>query len=660
LRIKSVIFKNYRQFADVHIDFYRKGNDLHIFVGKNGAGKTNFLNGINWCLYGDEPHLARDSQALPLLNVKALELGSDDESTQEVLVNVVVETGPDREIMFLRKARFKTNKRNNQPSCILEDSQFEVRLIDQKGNTKIVTDEEAQRYVERLVPKRIREFFFFDGERLDSYFKASAGPIIKSSVFEISRINTLDQVERKLDAVLKEIRREATKLNPMADDLRKKLEEAENYLENINNQIEEYNNQIIMAKEKLEEIEEELRKVPGTDIDIVLRELKNLRGELETKRQFCEQKIKEKQDILVQVGPVIMLWPAIRKTLQIIAEKRENREIPPNIPKDLLESVLRNNSCDVCGRTLDDSARIRIEDMLREIKLTSEVYQRLIYIEGILKSYHLEKAKRFIKDLRKLTEEIGAFEKDLQRIQTDIQKREESLSNFNIEKIRELQAERKELTEVLGINQKRQGELGAYKKALESKIEGLKNQLTKELKKAASIRKTQKELLFCEKALEVLRCAKERIIEKTMRTIGEETDTVFKNLIWKTSSFKNVKIDKDFNLSLIHETGYDCLGSVSAGERELLALSFTLALHKVSGFESSILIDTPVARMSDEHRENFADIFAKLSKDKQVILLFTPSEYTTEISKVMNHIASTRHRIIVSEDEKEAQIERLC
>jgi len=81
--------------------------------------------------------------------------------------------------------------------------------------------------------------------------------------------------------------------------------------------------------------------------------------------------------------------------------------------------------------------------------------------------------------------------------------------------------------------------------------------------------------------------------------------------------------------------GYDCLGSCSAAERELLALSFTLALHRISGFESPILIDTPVARVSDEHRTNFADIFLDVSKNKQIILMFTPAEFSDDIRDIL-------------------------
>jgi DNA sulfur modification protein DndD len=129
--------------------------------------------------------------------------------------------------------------------------------------------------------------------------------------------------------------------------------------------------------------------------------------------------------------------------------------------------------------------------------------------------------------------------------------------------------------------------------------------------------------------------------------------------VWKKATFGDVRIEADYSISLIHSMGYECLGSVSAGERELLALSFTLALHRASGFDSPILIDTPVARISDVNRENFAQVLAEVSTTKQIILLFTPDEYSEEVSRFLDGRASGRYRLKLSSDEIEAKVEVL-
>jgi len=72
-----------------------------------------------------------------------------------------------------------------------------------------------------------------------------------------------------------------------------------------------------------------------------------------------------------------------------------------------------------------------------------------------------------------------------------------------------------------------------------------------------------------------------------------------------------------------------------------LALSFTLALHKVSGFDSLLFIDTPVARVSDQNRVNFAEVLCEVSKDKQIIMTFTPDEYSSEIKNIFEPAATS-------------------
>lgn len=650
MRIKCLTFKNYRQYKDLHMVFPKGNTDLQVIIGKNGAGKTNILNGINWCLYGEEPHLAKESQALPILNLKTI-----DESThfqrQHIIVEVILELDG-KEIAFSRKGEYIVYKDNQEPSYVKTD--FEVRIMDDIGNTKILSSEEANEYVERFVPKNIREFFFFDGERLDNYFKDATGQAIRGSVFEISRIELLNRVENRLKTILGEITKEAGKYNPAIEEKRKKLEEKEGSLNEIKNELMEHNKQIGIAKEALKEVEDNLRKVP--DVDKYIEKQKEFLNQKKFKLGLRTEKIKEKQDILFERGIIIMLWPAIQRALQLIEDKRNRKEIPPNVPKDLLEKAINENLCVLCGRMFDDIARQRIAEMMSEIKLSSEIAQELLRTETILRGY-AEKAMRFRDDIKKVTREIENYDRDLERIQHEINEIDELLGKFDVQKVQEWQRKRKSLEKALEDSQKRLGVLEDQKEKLEEEIKFLKKELESELRKEDSVRKLQKQLNFCEKALEAVKKVKNNIINQTKQTIEVKTRDLFLSLIWKSATFADVRIDENYNIQLIHKMGYDCLGSMSAGERELLALSFTLSLHEVSGYDSPIIIDTPVARISDEHRENFAQIFAKVSKDKQTILLFTPSEFSEDVSTVLNRVACSKYSIVMSSDEKEAKME---
>lgn len=116
-----------------------------------------------------------------------------------------------------------------------------------------------------------------------------------------------------------------------------------------------------------------------------------------------------------------------------------------------------------------------------------------------------------------------------------------------------------------------------------------------------------------------------------------ETMSLFDDLVWKENTYGRIEFDDNFRLNLFSKgTDISCIETTSAAERELLALAFTIALHRVSGHDSPLFIDTPVGRVSDNNRENFAKTLVNVSTQKQIVLAFTPSEYSDEIRGFFN------------------------
>ena len=206
MRIKKVKISNFRQLRDVYIDFTNDKNDLHIFIGRNGSGKTNFMNAINWCFYADEPHINKKSdekldetKKLPLVNLNTLkeaEPGGKVRVEVEIWIEVELEN-----VVFNRTMEYQVTGKGTDP--IRLNSKFEVRLYN-RGNVEFIEGEEATNYVNRFVPENIREFFFFDGERLDKYFIENADGKIKQNTFDISQIYLLNKVGERLDTLSKE------------------------------------------------------------------------------------------------------------------------------------------------------------------------------------------------------------------------------------------------------------------------------------------------------------------------------------------------------------------------------------------------------------------------------------------------------------------------
>lgn len=91
-------------------------------------------------------------------------------------------------------------------------------------------------------------------------------------------------------------------------------------------------------------------------------------------------------------------------------------------------------------------------------------------------------------------------------------------------------------------------------------------------------------------------------------------------------------------------------GSLSATEQMALAYAFTLAIHKASGKNCPLVIDSPLGRVSDDNREKMAAALKEVSKNKQIIMLFTPDEYSAEVRTIYEGTAVVKE-LVLSEDE---------
>lgn len=660
MRIKRVIIKNYRQLRDVDILLTKKSeNDLYVFIGQNGTGKTNFLNAINWCLYNDEPHLSNDSQQLPLLNLNSLI--QNDGGKEAVKVEIWIEN-ENYNYILKRKAIFRiySNNASKIPEVKHEDTNFEIEIqhTNDSGDVdiKILQNEEASSFVERIIPLSIREFYFFDGEKLDRYFKEETSQKIQHSVFVISQIDLLDRAKNNFDSILREYIKKAGTFSPKIDQHKEILNEVDEQLTEIEKDIEECESQKRIAKEEIDKCNEALIGVPN--IEKLENERDRLKTDQNTKKNLLKEKRKERQDLLIESGTIIMLWPVINESLELIKEKRKNNEIPPNIDKSILINSIESDSCKVCKRKLDDESRSKINELLERIKFSSEILRQLVSIENPLYNFE-NKLSGFKKEMDKIVKDSKVFKDDLQKIEDRIKEIDSELSGYEGDKIKQLVKTRNNFEEVFENKIQALTMLNNRKQQLAIKKDISKKLVEEELKKGGIMKELSKKIDFSNRALQILEKTKKDILEEVRSAIEAETKRIFFELIWKKGTFKDLKISEKYRLSLIHELDYECLGTVSAAEREFLALSFILALHNVSGFKSGLIIDTPVARVSDEHRKNFGKIFSTIGKSKQTILLFTPSEYSKDISSFLDVSASSRFKFMLGSDEKESRLEEL-
>ena len=144
---------------------------------------------------------------------------------------------------------------------------------------------------------------------------------------------------------------------------------------------------------------------------------------------------------------------------------------------------------------------------------------------------------------------------------------------------------------------------------------------------------------------------KKNLMDEIKIEIEKNTWESFKNMIWKKETFYSLEINDEYQMTVKNYNLNDMTGSLSATESMALAYSFTLAIHKTSGRNCPLVVDSPLGRVSDENRVNMAKELLKISKDKQIIMLFTPDEYSSEVADIYDDtVASIRDLSLVSNE----------
>lgn len=655
MRIEKVIISNYRQYKNLEIVFTSK--KLQLITGIMGTGKTNFLNAINWCLYNDEPYLSKSSQQLPLINLKTIDEGKEKE-VKDVFVELRCKIDEKKPIVFTRTAHFLiVNNNGKNEATTFKSTEFEVKVMDNQGNFDLIIDDEAEYYVQRFVPSKVKEFFFFDGERLDRYFREATGQNIRHAIFQISQTALLKKMGKNLDKIKKDYNKDAGKASPDIENNRAQLENQEKQKTEAFGLMEECKKQIKISKDKIEELKQKLKDIP--DVGTLQKKREELKISRKENEQLQDKKIEEKNEILFDFGKLLYLYPSIHNSIEIIRKKKEMGELPPTGDRELLKNILYNKFCSICGRPFSEGSKEErsVKELLSGINLSTEAATTLQEMRVPLLSFQ-EKLLLFKEKTEEISAEIKKYSKDFDNINQEIEKIEKQISGFNEEKIRSWYQELKSFEK---INEQNLRSLGMHEKDFykaENEYNKLKIKLNEEISKVEKIGDIKKKIDFIDQALEAIDTTQSIVMEQIRKKISLETDKKFFDLMWKKETFKKVLIDEDFEIHLIHNMDYDCLGTISGGEREVLALSFTMALHSISGFDAPILIDRPLAMVSGPPREHIAKILLNLAKEKQLILFLTPDDYK-DVTGILNSQSCNMYELNLSKDENEIKMEEL-
>ncbi len=634
---------NFRQFHGTQqIEFASEvrnnGKNVTVVFGENGRGKTSLFRAIVFALYG-ERRLSQDEDVeqkeLYLINSAAMEQSKKANKPVEAFVRLV----------FMHKDEKYEIKR---VMIGILDGTDRIEQIDSvalahtnlEGNTLNYRDpEEIQRIINSILDRNLKEYFFFDGEKIQRLTLASIEQRreVAKGIKNLLKLETIEKAIKALLKLKKELNTELGKratgeyakiisqiiqLDEMRAALKKKMEELE--VEGIS---------LNKEKKKIDKLLEEYK-----EIFHLLKDRSETESLLKSQEELGRNLIAEMKTKTSKISQ-LLISDTIDYVFDAIDDRKQKGEIPSEIRKDLIEKILDIDHKCICDRpvlpgTPEHSALIRWKNKVSDVEIDDtalEMWRELSnlkshrddtagVVETLLQKYAVcrNEIDRLRKKIESLNEQIGCSERQ---------------DAAELEKVRE-KIENKQI------------EIEAGRMQTRAEFETVEDEYTKLIEKRKILEKTEKlksELSLranlAEETYTALQAMYNKFTDEIKQKITNEANQYFSQLLDKEGreTLKRILVNNDYSLQILDWLGKPTLANIGAGQRQIMSISFIAALAKVASIDSilemPLFMDTPFGRLSYEHRSNLINYLPKYCA--QWVLLATDTEFRKQEASLL-------------------------
>ncbi|GKY90052.1 MULTISPECIES: DNA sulfur modification protein DndD [Roseobacteraceae] len=588
-----------------------------LVVGHNGAGKTTFLESVRLALYGKralgarvgqaeyERHLfkrinnfAKDRRASVELAFKSQHLGNEDLYT-------VRRSWAARGASVIESLEFE---RNGAP---VED----------------IPSEDWNHYLEDIIPAGVSQLFFFDGEKIQDIADDQENTGLTDAIKSLLGIDILDQLRG--DLALYKSRSMDRGGDTDLEGLRRDLEIAKSDLVLAEEEI----GSLSVKRTQLARRSEASQKVFEQEGGSIALSRETLSEELKRVEADLTKQTNALKSLVNGVAP-FALAPKLLERFSADLEKARGQQSATAIEafvssfqaavgkddktwtkthfaqlKDFAKTSQSNGPRMALSTEPDwvlaklsqvADERVKVATMAAQL---AELQKQRATLKDQLKNFRPGAASGAFEELKKAEFELGAVETELNR---------------------------------------KQGE-ATKARAL---IERLERELRKSQDAVFALAKAEEKRDLATRAQAALNEYEERIVQRRLASLSKHFIEAFSGLVTRKSLVHDVIVDPNsFQLKLMGKEGREITPSeLSAGERQLFAISMLWALGRTSGRELPMIIDTPLSRLDRKHRTNLMANYVPRSS-AQVVMLCTDTELTPDLSKIISPYVSRRFEI---------------
>lgn len=619
--IDRMILHNVGVFGGTHeIDLTPPSSSRPVILigGLNGAGKTTLLDALQLGFFGRSsepvkrnPGRYQDYLARLIHN----KTKPRDGAAIEILFRATDE-GTERSYRLQRN--WVANNGGAKENISIE--------VDEIYDS--VLSETWAEQVERFIPTRLSQLFFFDGEQIEDLATPErSARMVETAIKALLGLDLVDQLQIDLK-VLKRRKQNST------------------LTESTKETIRPLENELIIVVSKFEKLTVK-------------------RGALESQRDNANTCLeKAKSSFAAQGGNLLLERRQLEEHRKSIVDQLSiiNRELI-DLASGLLPFWLVNNDLQeiIEQSRLENSANQRLEyseytskrdaRMLKHFRRQGMTTKAMAIIQEFIKEEKISKPSLVVDAYLNMDSNTQNHLDVLLGSQLD---KENSLARKSLESFDRLHVRLDEVDGKLArvpdeeslekiLREQQQAEqrkelLSLRIKDIDEEIrsaERQRNQLCSKIDNALRLVKTDdlgrndaERHIECTDHLDtLLEQFRSQILKSKIQFLEKQILHCFVQLLRKKTLIINLKIDiQSFTLELFDSNNKPITSDqLSAGERQLLAVAILWGLSLASGRPIPVVIDTPLGRLDSSHRENLVkDYFGKASH--QVILLSTDEE----------------------------------
>ena len=646
---------------------YKKRRPVILIGGKNGTGKTTILEAVRLCLYGSRSIGNRVSR-------KEYDeyLDSTIHHSQRTLLQ------PKRASVALEFEYAHSGEKDyyhvERQWEIRQSTKEPVResLNIHKDNEPL-SDFEAehwQDFLNELIPIGLSQLFFFDGEKIQGLAEDASSPIfLADSIKSLLGVDLVDRLQSDLKIYLNRSKR-GSGTEQLAQDISSAEKEKHNLQTQLN-----------FAAEKKTALEAQAGKIES---QIVLQEDKiakegggyaRQRDKLKVRQAKLSQKISDLENQVREacagLFPFALAAPLCERLRTQLIQEAEieawdsaNKAVKDRNRK-LLEQLEQSDFWDsIGGATPKSSVRVSIRS--RITSLLSEQLQRPEDFNDVHRIHFLPtpESHRLLtlldSCLTKEPDQFRALSKQLEDCNRQLQNVETDLRRIPTDVVLEPLTERlATLNQRLGGLQKELQNESANVQSLAYRLNSVERRLDQLYESQWQGQADSRRAQLVSDVRLVLDKYSAHLTNAKVEALTKAVVECFGILCRKHSLVKRIDINPQTFVTTLYDQQNRLIAKdeLSAGEKQIYAISLLWGLAKASGRPLPMIIDTPLGRLDSEHRNRMIEHYFP-NASHQVVVLSTDTELDKKNFEILSPHVSHAYHLVYNHLDGSANVEQ--